>query len=48
MPKDSPEYKDLGHNRFARRSNEVKAKRLLSHLAELGYQASLQPIADAA
>ncbi len=48
MLRDGTEHKDLGLNHFDRRSNEVKAKRLVAQLAKLGYHTSLQPLAEAA
>lgn len=48
MLKDGTEHKDLGINHFDRRSTEIKANRLVAQLAKLGYQASLQPLAEAA
>lgn len=48
MLKNGTPYKDLGADHFDRRSNEDKAKHLVRQLANLGFQAELQPIDIAA
>jgi hypothetical protein len=48
MLKDGVEHHDLGADHFDKRSNELKAKRLVAQLANLGFQVALQPIANAA
>jgi transposase len=44
MLKNGTEYKDLGPGHFDRRSTELKAKRLLAQLANLGFNAQLTPV----
>lgn len=46
--KDGTEYKDLGADHFNRRSKDVKAKRLVSQLASLGFDVEIKPFAAAA
>jgi transposase len=48
MLKDGVEHHDLGANHFDRRSNDIKAKRLVAQLGKLGFQVALQPLAEAA
>jgi transposase len=48
MLKDGTQYQELGANHFDRRSAEVKAKRLVANLQNLGYKVDIQPIAQAA
>jgi transposase len=48
MLKDGTEHHDLGANHFDRRSTEIKAKRLASQIAKLGYQVELRPLPEAA
>ena len=48
MLKNGVEHRDLGPNHFDRRSNDIKAKRLVAQLANLGFQVQLQPIDQAA
>jgi len=48
MLRDGTAHHDLGVNHFDRRSTEIRAKRLVSQLAKLGYQVQLQPLAQAA
>jgi len=48
MLKDGAEHHDLGPDHFDRRSTDLKAKRLVSQLAKLGFKAELHPIAEAA
>jgi len=48
MLKDGTQHHDLGAEYFNRRSPEVRAKRLVTQLAKLGFQVQLQPIAKAA
>lgn len=48
MLKDGTQHQDLGAGHFDSRSTEVKAKRLVAQLAKLGFQAQLQPLAEAA
>jgi len=44
MLKNGTEFKDLGPGHFDRRSTDVKAKRLLAQLANLGFNAQLTPV----
>ena len=46
MLKDGTAYRDLGAGHFDKRSAQVKVNRLVAQLAKLGYQASLQPLAQ--
>lgn len=46
--KDGTEYKDLGADHFNRRSKDVKAKRLVSQLASLGFDVEIKPLAAVA
>jgi transposase len=48
MLKNGTPYKDLGANHFDQRSTEVKARRLVAHLKNLGYTVDIQPVAQAA
>jgi transposase len=48
MLKDGTVHQDLGIDYFKRRSPEAAARRLVAQLAKLGYQAQLQPLAEAA
>ena len=48
MLRDGTVHHDLGIGHFDRRSNDVKAKRLVTQLAKLGYQVQLTPLAEAA
>jgi transposase len=48
MLKDGTQFQDLGATHFDRRSNELKAKRLITQLANLGFEAKLTPLARAA
>jgi len=48
MLKDGVAHQDLGAHHFDKRSTELKAKRLLAQLANLGFQVALQPIEKAA
>lgn len=50
MLKDGTQHQDLGIDYFDRRTTDVnvKAKRLVLQLAKLGFQAELQPLAEAA
>jgi transposase len=48
MLKDGTPFQDLGADHFDRRSKEVRAKRLISQLAKLGFDAKLMPLAQAA
>ena len=48
MLKDGTQFQDLGADHFDRRSKELKAKRLVTQLAKLGFDAVLTPIAQAA
>jgi hypothetical protein len=41
-------YQDLGADHFDRRSKEVRAKRLVTQLAKLGFDAKFTPLAQAA
>ena len=45
MLKDGTQFQDLGADHFDRRSKELKAKRLVTQLAKLGFDAVLTPIA---
>jgi transposase len=46
--KDGTQHQDLGADHFDRRSTDVKAKRLVAQLKQLGFQVELQSVADAA
>jgi transposase len=48
MLKDGVAFHDLGAAHFDRRPPEVKAKRLVSQLAKLGFEVQLTPVADTA
>ena len=48
MLKDGTQFQDLGANHFDRRSKDVRAKRLVAQLANLGFDAKLTPFAQAA
>ena len=48
MIKNGVEHHDLGPNYFDRRPNDIKAKRLVAQLTNLGFQVQLQPLAQAA
>jgi transposase len=48
MLKDATRFEDLGADDFDRRSNDVKAKRLVNQLAKLGFEVELTPLAQAA
>jgi hypothetical protein len=48
MLKDGTQFQDLGADHFDRRSKEVRAKRLVTRLANLGFEAKLTPLAVAA
>lgn len=48
MLKDGVAHCDLGADHFDRRSTEIKAKRLVDQLANLGFAVQIQPIAEAA
>jgi transposase len=48
MLKNGADYEDLGADHFDRRSNQVKANRLVGQLAKLGFQVELQPLGAAA
>jgi transposase len=47
MLKDGTAYKDLGADPVNRRSKDVKAKRLVSQLASLGFDVEIKPLAAA-
>jgi len=47
MLKDGTQFQNLGAAHFDRCSKELKAKRLITQLARLGYQAKLTPLAQA-
>ena len=47
MIKDGTEFRDLGADHFDRRSKHVKAERLVTQLARLGFDAKLTPVAQA-
>lgn len=42
------DHHDLGADHFATRSPEIRAKRLVTQLAKLGFKVQLQPLAEAA
>jgi hypothetical protein len=42
------QFQDLGADHFDRRSKEVRGKRLVTPLANLGFEAKLTPLALAA
>ncbi len=48
MLKDGVEHNDLGVSHFDRRPAVIKANRLVTQLAKLGFRAELQPLAEAA
>src|ERR1700746_346428 len=48
MLKDGTQFQDLGADHFDRRSKDVRAKRLVAQLANLGFNAKLTPLAQAA
>ena len=48
MLKDGTQFHDLGADHFDRRSKDVRAKRLVAQLANLGFNAKLTPLAQAA
>ena len=48
MLKDGTQFQDLGADHFDRRSKEVRANRLVTRLANLGFEAKLTPLAVAA
>lgn len=48
MLKNRTPHRDLGADYFDRRSPETKARRLVSQLARLGFEVTLQPHAEAA
>lgn len=48
MLNDGVVHHDLGVDHFDRRSTEIKAKRLVTQLANLGFQVEIQPLAEAA
>jgi len=48
MIKDGTQFEDLGADHFDRRSKDVRAKRLVTQLAKLGFDAKLTPLAKAA
>lgn len=48
MLKDGTPFQDLGADHFDRRSKDVRAKRLVTQLAKLGFDAKLTPLAQAA
>jgi transposase len=48
MLKDGAQFEDLGANQLDRRSKDPRAKRLVVQLANLGFNAKLTPLAQAA
>jgi len=48
MLKNGTFHQDLGAAYFDRRSPETKVKRLVRQIAKLGYDVTLEPIANAA
>jgi hypothetical protein len=48
MLKDGTQFEDLGANQLDRRSKDPRAKRLVVQLANLGFNAKLTPLAQAA
>ncbi len=48
MLKTGAPHQDLGADYFDRRSPEAKARRLVTQLSRLGFQVTLQPVANAA
>jgi transposase len=48
MLKDGTLHQDLGSGYFDQRAPHLKVKRLVSQIAKLGFEVTLQPIADAA
>jgi transposase len=47
MLKDGTQFRDLGAGHFDRRSKDVKVKRLVTQLAQLGFDAKLTSLAQA-
>jgi transposase len=48
MLKDGVEHQDLGADHFDKRSTNIKAKRLVAQLSNLGFEVALKPIEKAA
>ena len=48
MLKDGTCHRDLGSGYFDKRAPETKVKRLVSQIAKLGFEVTLQPIAKTA
>jgi hypothetical protein len=48
MLKDGTQFEDLGADHFHRRSKDMRAKRLVTQLEKLGFEAKLTPLAQAA
>lgn len=48
MLKNGVVHQDLGIDHFDRRSPEIKAKRLVAQLTNLGFQVEIQPLAELA
>jgi transposase len=48
MLKDGTQHQDLGASHFDHRSTEIKARRLASQIAKLGYQVELRPLPEVA
>jgi transposase len=48
MLKDGTVHQDLGSGHFDQRAPHIKVKRLVSQITKLGFQVTLQPIANAA
>ena len=48
MLKNGVEHQDLGIDHFDRRSTEIRTKRLVAQLTNLGFQVELKPLAEAA
>ena len=48
MLKNGVEHRDLGIDHFDRRSTEIRTKRLVAQLTNLGFQVELQPLEQAA
>jgi hypothetical protein len=48
MLTDGTQFQDLGADHFDHRSKDARAKRLVTQLAKLGFDAKLTPLAQAA
>src|SRR4030081_4117705 len=48
MLKDGTVHQDLGSGHFDQRAPHIKVKRLVNQITKLGFEVTLQPIANAA